>query len=198
MAQTPGCCLGPSLARRPPAPSLARPTTPGRLRAPLSCLPAFPKPQRGLPSALCRWELGQCSRRWELRSLAERKGPWPSTVSGAAQVPGHGRGASDHSGPCPRRCQQPLSHRTDLQCPAGQTPRHLPAALPQPSAELPVLCFRRRPGGRLLPAGCTAPGGRPGPGPGPAAWLRDPGRQGCGVPRPASWHGRFRRGLLRR
>nr|KAF6297035.1 putative sphingolipid transporter 3 (putative) [Myotis myotis] len=63
--------------------------------------------------------------------------------------------------------------RPDLQCPAGQTPRHLPAALPQPSTEFPVLCFRHRPWGWLLPAGCTAPGA--GPGTGPAAWLRDPG-----------------------
>lgn len=34
------------------------------------------------------------------------------TVSGAAQMPGDSGGASDHSGPRPRRCQQPLSHWT--------------------------------------------------------------------------------------
>lgn len=60
----------------------------------------------------------------------------------------------------------------DLQCPAGQAPRLLPAALPQPSAELSQLCLHHRPRGRLLLDGCTAPGA--GPGPGPAARHRYP------------------------
>ncbi|XP_039742366.1 protein spinster homolog 3 isoform X2 [Pteropus medius] len=85
-------------------------------------------------------------------------------VSGGAQMPRDSRGASDHSGPHPRRRWQPLSHWTYLQRPASQAPRLLPATFPQSSAELSVLHLRHRPGGRLLPTGCTAPGRRPGPG----------------------------------
>ncbi|XP_058561358.1 protein spinster homolog 3 isoform X2 [Neofelis nebulosa] len=116
-------------------------------------------------------------------------------VRGGAQVPGDSRGFADHSGPHPGGCQQPLPYWTGVQHPEGWAPRLLPAGLPQPPAEFPVLCICHCPGRGLLPADGAVPG--VGPGPGPGAWHRDPGRRGHGEASPAFWRGRRHRGPLR-
>ncbi|XP_019672571.2 protein spinster homolog 3 isoform X5 [Felis catus] len=116
-------------------------------------------------------------------------------VRGGAQVPGDSRGFADHSGPHPGGRQQPLPYWTGVQHPEGRAPRLLPAGLPQPPAEFPVLCICRCPGRGLLPADGAAPG--VGPGPGPGAWHRDPGQRGHGEASPAFWSGHRHRGPLR-
>ncbi|XP_019269341.2 protein spinster homolog 3 isoform X4 [Panthera pardus] len=116
-------------------------------------------------------------------------------VRGGAQVPGDSRGFADRSGPHPGGRQQPLPCWTGVQHPEGRAPRLLPAGLPQPPAEFPVLCICHCPGRGLLPADGAAPG--VGPGPGPGAWHRDPGRRGHGEASPAFWRGRRHRGPLR-
>ncbi|XP_042772265.1 protein spinster homolog 3 isoform X1 [Panthera leo] len=116
-------------------------------------------------------------------------------VRGGAQVPGDSRGFADRSGPHPGGRQQPLPYWTGVQHPEGRAPRLLPAGLPQPPAEFPVLCICHCPGRGLLPADGAAPG--VGPGPGPGAWHRDPGRRGHGEASPAFWRGRRHRGPLR-
>ncbi|XP_045343226.1 protein spinster homolog 3 isoform X4 [Leopardus geoffroyi] len=116
-------------------------------------------------------------------------------VRGGAQVPGDSRGFADHSGPHPGGRQQPLPYWTGVQHPEGRAPRLLPAGLPQPPAEFPVLCICHCPGRGLLPADGAAPG--VGPGPGPGAWHRDPGQRGHGEASPAFWRGRRHRGPLR-
>nr|XP_060503652.1 protein spinster homolog 3 isoform X7 [Panthera onca] len=116
-------------------------------------------------------------------------------VRGGAQVPGDSRGFADHSGPHPGGRQQPLPYWTGVQHPEGRAPRLLPAGLPQPPAEFPVLCICHCPGRGLLPADGAAPG--VGPGPGPGAWHRDPGRRGHGEASPAFWRGCRHRGPLR-
>ncbi|XP_040309491.1 protein spinster homolog 3 isoform X6 [Herpailurus yagouaroundi] len=116
-------------------------------------------------------------------------------VRGGAQVPGDSRGFADHSGPHPGGRQQPLPYWTGVQHPEGRAPRLLPAGLPQPPAEFPVLCICHCPGRGLLPADGAAPG--VGPGPGPGAWHRDPAQRGRGEASPAFWRGRRHRGPLR-
>ncbi|XP_047687939.1 protein spinster homolog 3 isoform X11 [Prionailurus viverrinus] len=116
-------------------------------------------------------------------------------VRGGAQVPGDSRGFADHSGPHPGGRQQPLPYWTGVQHPEGRAPRLLPAGLPQPPAEFPVLCICHCPGRGLLPADSAAPG--VGPGPGPGAWHRDPGQRGHGEASPAFWRGHRHRGPLR-
>ncbi|XP_047687933.1 protein spinster homolog 3 isoform X5 [Prionailurus viverrinus] len=118
-----------------------------------------------------------------------------NTVRGGAQVPGDSRGFADHSGPHPGGRQQPLPYWTGVQHPEGRAPRLLPAGLPQPPAEFPVLCICHCPGRGLLPADSAAPG--VGPGPGPGAWHRDPGQRGHGEASPAFWRGHRHRGPLR-
>ncbi|XP_025719754.2 protein spinster homolog 3 isoform X5 [Callorhinus ursinus] len=129
------------------------------------------------------------------QGLEQKRNSPALPVRGGAPVPGDSRGASDHGGPHPGGCQQPLPHWPYLQHPEGRAPRLLPAVLPQPSAELPVLHLRHRPGRWLLPANRAAAG--EGPGPGPAAGHRDPRQQGQGEPSPALRHGCRRQGPLR-
>nr|XP_025719760.1 protein spinster homolog 3 isoform X6 [Callorhinus ursinus] len=129
------------------------------------------------------------------QGLEQKRNSPALPVRGGAPVPGDSRGASDHGGPHPGGCQQPLPHWPYLQHPEGRAPRLLPAVLPQPSAELPVLHLRHRPGRWLLPANRAAAG--EGPGPGPAAGHRDPRQQGQGEQSPALRHGCRRQGPLR-